>query len=98
MIHSLVHSFSFIPAVAAAGGAATYWVLGILADTDIIPDISAIDKVFGGVGVGAILFFILRWALKRNDDLTNQIHQLHKEGNEMREQHFREIKEILKNK
>ncbi len=98
MIHSLVHSFSFIPAVAAAGGAVTYWVLGFLAEIDIIPDLSILDKVGGGLTIGAILFFILRWALRRNDALTDKIHALHEERNKMTEDHFREIKEILKSK
>lgn len=89
---------STIPAISAIGGAATYWILGLLAEADVIPYVSVIDKFGGGITIGAVLFFILRWALKRNDSLTEQIRQMHEERSKAAEKNYAELKEILKSK
>jgi hypothetical protein len=43
-----------------------------------------------------MVFFALRWAFKRNDALTEKIHQMHIERVEEQARHFDEIKELLK--
>jgi len=89
---------SFIPAAAALGGIVTYWVIGFVEDAGMGLAISAFEKVGGSMTVGLVLFFLLRWALKRNDSLTEEIRTMQKERASSAEQHFQEIKEILKSK
>lgn len=84
---------SVIPIASAVGGVVTYVALGF-----IVPDISIFSEIGGGLTVGGLLFFILRWALKRNDSLTDKLHQMHEDRAQTAERHFNEIKEILKNK
>lgn len=81
---------SFIPLASAAGGIVTYVVLGF-----IVPDISIVSEVGGGLTVGGLLFFILRWALKRNDSLTDKLHQMHEERNRIAEERYNKLESKL---
>jgi hypothetical protein len=90
---------TLIPLTSATATVVTYWVLGFFVDeVGMGLAASTVEKAIGSFTVGAILFFLLRWALKRNDNLADQITALQKERDAMHKAHFEEIKTILKGK
>ena len=86
---------TFIPVASAIGGTVTYVVLGLLADEGVIPHLSFLGEISGGLTVGGLLFFILRWALKRNDSLTDKLHQMHEERNRIAEERYNKLESKL---
>ena len=75
-----------------------WYVIAFLQASGVVDKVTSFDAWIGGVSLGAMVFFALRWAFKRNDALTEKIHQMHVERIEEQARHFDEIKEILKNK
>ncbi len=75
-----------------------WYVIAFLQASGMVDKVTTFDAWIGGVSLGAMVFFALRWAFKRNDALTEKIHQMHIERIDEQARHFNEIKEILKNK
>lgn len=83
-------------------GVTTYYAILALQSGNVIDKLTSADQWLGGVTVGAIVFFVLRWAFKRNDKLTTRIDTLHDQIIEQKdliirqkEEHHQEIKRIL---
>jgi len=97
---------SAFPTIAAIGGGGLYIALrftsdvifGIVEGAEVVSVISIIEKGAGGVTVGVVLFFLLRWVVKRNDSLMDDIRKLHETNDQKREEHLQRMEKILREK
>jgi hypothetical protein len=79
-------------AVAVTGG---YYTVLLLQESNILAKFTNVDQWLGGGLLGGMVFFMLRWAFKRNDTLTQRIDALNDRLLEQREAHHDEIKQLL---
>jgi hypothetical protein len=91
-----------IPTIAAIGGGGTYIALRFVSDVifgvvdgEAVSVLSIIEKGAGGVTVGVVLFVLLRWVIKRNDKLTDEIRDMHETNNALRQQHYEKLEKLL---
>lgn len=72
-----------------------YYVILVLQTTEAIGQLTSFDQWIGGGLVGGGVLIVLRWLLKRNDNLTKRVDDLHDKLLNQREEHHAEIKALL---
>lgn len=75
----------------SAMGAAGAWLAMSFLQSAANFDFSIVEKLTGAGGTAALLFFLLRWALKRNDEQQKRLNEVH-------EERIKELKEMLKDR
>lgn len=84
-----------IAAITAGTALVTYLGLAFL-DGIAGFEISLIEK-FGGAGAAAgVMYLVITKLLKRNDDLSKKIEELHEKRVAMLDEHYQELKELVK--
>jgi hypothetical protein len=86
-----VISLDNIIAGGSAGGAAFTWLAMSFLQSAANWDFTIVEKITGAGGTAFILFFLLRWALKRNDEQQKKL-------TESYEERIRELKESIHKK
>jgi membrane associated rhomboid family serine protease len=86
-----VMSLDNVIAGGSALGAFGAWLFMSFLQSAANFDFSIIEKLTGAGGTAALLFFLLRWALKRNDEQQKKLNEIH-------EERIKELKEIIKAK
>lgn len=86
---------TIIATVTSAAGIVTYYAILVLQAESLIGKVTNIDQWIGGGLVGGGVLLFLKWLLKRNDNLTARIDELHVKMLEQRDEHHEEIKQLL---
>ncbi len=86
-----------IALLSALGAFGVYLAMSFLQATSDM-NFTTVEKLFGASLTASVLFFLLRWSLKRNDKQAERIDQINELRLQESKEVIKELKEILKAK
>ena len=91
------HVNEIIALLSATGAFGVYLAMGFFqAAADV--NFTVFEKMFGASLTAGVLFFLLRWSLKRNDAQADKINEINELRLQESKEVIKELKEIIKAK